>query len=175
MGKNNMRVIFISAVTAVSLLSPIAPAVEKNVVSYEFTNKSCSRSNVNKVVGDKICLANGKVYRWAIKKESKPTPTPTPIPVAILAPVVTPAPTKNTNYMPPSVPSDNVELCKIKEISNSRGMTGAGFPEWNSLTPRMGTVKWALIPIDFSDLHGEVNFRSRIDNQTKMLSDCIHL
>jgi len=165
MVKNSMCVICVSAVTAVSLLSPIAPAVEKNVVSYEFTNKSCSRSNVNKVVGDKICLPNGKVYRWAIKKEFKPTPIPVP------APVVTPAPTKNTNYMPPSVPSDNVELCKIKEVSNSRGFTGAGFPEWNSLTPKMGTIKWALIPIDFPDLKGEKNFRSRIDDQMKLLSE----
>lgn len=161
MVKNSMCLVCVSAVTAVSLLSPIAPAVEKNVVSYEFTKKSCSKSNVNKVVNDKICLPNGKVYRWAIKKESKPTP----------APVVTPTPTKNIAYTSPSVPSDNVQLCKIKEISNSRGFTGAGFPEWNSLTPRMGTVKWALIPIDFSDLHGESNFRSRVDNQTKMLSD----
>jgi M6 family metalloprotease-like protein len=69
------------------------------------------------------------------------------------------------------VPSDNIELCKIKEISNSRGMTGAGFPEWKVLTPSKGTVKWALIPIDFSDLSGEANFRSRVDDQTKLLSD----
>ena len=83
----------------------------------------------------------------------------------------TPAPLKNATYKEPSELSDNIELCKIKEISNSRGMTGAGFPEWNSLTPRMGTVKWALIPIDFPDFPGEKNFRSRVDDQMKLLSE----
>lgn len=169
MEKNNMRIMFISTITAVSLLSPIAPAVEKNVVSYEFTNKPCSRSNVNKIVNDKICLPNGKVYRWAIKKEFKPTPVFTPI--TIPTPMETTKPIKNITYTPPSVPSDNIELCKIKEVSNSRGMTGAGFPEWNTLTLSKGTVKWALIPIDFPDLRGEKNFRSRVDDQMKLLSE----
>jgi len=69
------------------------------------------------------------------------------------------------------VPGSNYELCKVKEVSNARGMTGAGFPEWNSLTPRSGNVKWALIPLDFQDLPGQENFRARVDSQMKMLSD----
>ena len=67
--------------------------------------------------------------------------------------------------------SDPVERCMIREVSRMRGMTGAGFPIWNSLTPKSGTVKWALIPIDFPDLKGEENFRSRVDNQMKLLSE----
>ena len=67
--------------------------------------------------------------------------------------------------------SDPVERCMIKEVSNMRGMTGAGFPEWNSLTPKTGTVKWALIPIDFPDLQGEENFRVRVDDQMRLLSE----
>jgi M6 family metalloprotease-like protein len=50
-------------------------------------------------------------------------------------------------------------------------MTGAGFPEWNSLTPKTGTVKWALIPIDFPDVPGEKNFRPRVDEQMLLLSE----
>jgi M6 family metalloprotease-like protein len=50
-------------------------------------------------------------------------------------------------------------------------MTGAGFPVWNTLTPNTGTVKWALIPIDFQDVRGEANFRSRVDDQMKLLTD----
>lgn len=73
--------------------------------------------------------------------------------------------------LPPSQISENVNLCKIQEVSASRGMTGAGFPEWDSLTAKNGTVKWALIPIDFPDLPGEKNFRSRIDKETKLLSE----
>ena len=71
----------------------------------------------------------------------------------------------------PVEPSDPVERCMIEEVSTMRGMTGAGFPEWNSLTPRTGTVKWALIPIDFPDLKGEQNFRSRVDDQMQLLSE----
>jgi M6 family metalloprotease-like protein len=67
--------------------------------------------------------------------------------------------------------SDPVERCMIKEVSNMRGMTGAGFPEWNSLTPKTGTVKWALIPIDFPDLQGEENFKVRVDDQMRLLSE----
>ena len=50
-------------------------------------------------------------------------------------------------------------------------MTGAAFPVWNTLTPSMGKVKWALIPIDFPDLPGENSFRARIDSQMKLLSE----
>ena len=67
--------------------------------------------------------------------------------------------------------SDPVERCMIREVSQMRGMTGAGFPEWNSLTPKTGTVKWALIPIDFPDLQGEEDFGVRIDDQIKLLSE----
>ena len=109
------------------------------------------------------CIKSGKKLVWnkgvVVKK-------PTPI--------LTPTPTKNFTYTPPTVLGDNIEICKIKEVSNSRrggGFTGAGFPEWITLTPSKGTVKWALIPIDFSDLPGERNFRLRVDNQMKLLSD----
>lgn len=67
--------------------------------------------------------------------------------------------------------SDPLERCMIKEVSKMRGMTGAGFPEWDSLTQKSGTVKWALIPIDFPDLEGEENFRVRVDDQMKLLSE----
>jgi len=101
-----------------------------------------------------------------------PTPTPTPIPTPIPTPTPSPTPTvKNVAYQPPSEPSENIEICKLKEASNSRGMTGAGFPEWNSLTPKSGTVQWALIPIDFPDLSGQSDFRYRVDEQMKLLSE----
>lgn len=56
-------------------------------------------------------------------------------------------------------------------MSKTRGMTGAGFPEWQPLTPNKGVVKWALIPIDFQDLKGERDFRVRVDGQMKLLSE----
>jgi M6 family metalloprotease-like protein len=168
-----MCIICISTVTVASLLAPASviqatPIInEQKIQTYEFTKTPCSKSDFNKVKKNKICLKNGKVYTWATKKEPAKIPTSIPEPT----PTITPTPTNTIPYALPSVLTDNIELCKIKEVSKSRGMTGAGFPEWNSLTPKTGTVKWALIPIDFSDLPGEKNFRSRIDDQMKLLSE----
>ena len=120
------------------------------------------------------CIKSGKKKVWSKGVVAKkPTPAQTPAPAETPAPAQTPtaAPIKNINYMPPSVLSENIELCKIKEVSNSRGFTGAGFPEWVTLTPSTGTVKWALIPIDFPDLRGEKDFRPRVDDQMKLLSE----
>jgi M6 family metalloprotease-like protein len=124
---------------------------------------SCNKLNLNKIKNNKICVKNGKVYIWKIKKE------PIKIPISTQKPI--PTPNNNIFYTEPTVLTDNIELCKIKEVSKSRGMTGAGFPEWNSLTPKTGTVKWALIPIDFPDLRGEKDFRTRVDDQMNLLSE----
>ena len=137
--------------------------------------------------GSKLVWNNGVVVKSAAPT-AKPTPVPSATPSSIPSPGMTPSapasptptmtptpsptPTiKTVAYQDPSEATDNVELCKIKEASNSRGMTGAGFPIWNSLTPNTGTVKWALIPIEFPDYKGEANFRSRIDDQMKLLTD----
>jgi M6 family metalloprotease-like protein len=75
-----------------------------------------------------------------------------------------------------SVPSDSIEGCRIQEASQNRANYGdknytqAGFPVSPS-TANSGVVKWALIPIDFPDLPGEQNFRSRVDDQMSLLSE----
>ncbi len=69
------------------------------------------------------------------------------------------------------MPGIAVENCKIKEVSKTRGYTGTGFPLWQTLTPSIGKVKWALIPIEFSDFKGDKNFRSRVDEQMRLLSE----
>jgi M6 family metalloprotease-like protein len=72
--------------------------------------------------------------------------------------------------------SDPVDQCRIQEASQNRANYGdqnytqAGFPV-SRLTPNSGVVKWALIPIDFADLPGEKNFRPRVDQQMKLLSE----
>ena len=63
----------------------------------------------------------------------------------------------------------------MRETSQRRGFTWAGFPELEALTKKTGLVKWALIPIDFGDLKGESDFRSRVDDQMKELSDWINV
>jgi M6 family metalloprotease-like protein len=70
-----------------------------------------------------------------------------------------------------SLASDPLDKCKIKEASNSRGFTWAGFPLETPPTSSSGVVKWALIPIEFSDLRGERKFKSRVNKQMRLLSD----
>ena len=136
----------------------------------------------------KFSSGPGVGFRVQLISQSTPTqtPTPTPTPSPTVTPSATPSPTptvsatptpsptqtvKDVVYQPPTEPSENIELCKIKDVSKTRGMTGAGFPEWNALTAKSGTVKWALIPIDFSDFPGEANFRVRVDEQMKLLTE----
>ena len=76
----------------------------------------------------------------------------------------------------PSQPSSDVNLCKLNENNSNRRGTGenalpTGFPSVSSLTRKTGTVKWALVPIDFSDIKGDSNFRSRVDTQMNLLSE----
>jgi len=117
------------------------------------------------------CIKSGKKLVWN-KGVAVVKPTPTPTPTSSPTPTPSPTPTtKNIAYNPPSVPSEDIELCKVKETINARFGLPTGFPESTLTTQKTGTVKWALIPIDFSDMPGEKNFRSRVDVQMKMLSD----
>ena len=95
------------------------------------------------------------------------TPSETTVPDV---PSATPAP-EDLVYAAPSMPSDPVDVCRMREVSNSRDRTWAGFPDKGSMTAKTGVVKWALIPIDFPDLPGEKDFRVRVDDQMKLLSD----
>ncbi len=145
----------------------------------------CTKAGATSTTGGKkyTCIKSGNKLVWnkgvTIKAATKPDlnpvskPTnPTPEPTQSATPKPSPDPTiKNIAYEQPSEASDNVELCKIKEVSKSRGMTGAGFPEWVPMTKSTGTVTWALIPIDFPDLPGEANFRTRVDDQMKLLTE----
>ncbi len=84
-----------------------------------------------------------------------------------------PAPSKPVVYKDPTVASVNINQCKINEASSVRTVLASGFPVIAPPTARTGTVKWALIPIDFADIPGDSNFRSRMDGQMKLLSDYI--
>ena len=175
-------------VSAIFLLSFI-PAQSASIAGTK-----CVKINSTKIFGNfkYTCVKSAKKLVWnkgvPLKTSVSPTPSPSATPAATPSPAATPtaspSPTssstatptptptiKNLIYTPPSVATDDVEQCKLKEASNSRGMTGAAFPSWNTLTPSMGNVKWALIPIAFSDLPGESNFRSRVDDQMKLLSE----
>jgi M6 family metalloprotease-like protein len=86
-----------------------------------------------------------------------------------------PAPSKPVAYKDPTVASVNIDQCKIREVSSVRTVLASGFPVIAPPTARTGTVKWALIPVDFSDIPGDANFRSRIDGQMKMLTEYVSM
>ena len=135
------------------------------------------------------CIKSGKKLVWnkgvAVKK---PTPRPTPTPTQSLSPTPSPSPTPTNvgrakqktspiSYLPPSIPSGNVDDCKIKEVSGQTG-SGArsGFPRIDPpLYANSGTVKWALVPIDFSDLPGEADFLKRVQEQMELSSEWIEM
>lgn len=179
-----MCIACVSTATVVALMAPVQAPVHIDTMvkesyvqeyystkktDYKFTNKSCSKSELNKIKGNTICLQNGKVYRWATKRGPSPSKNQVPKGNESSAPT-----TGLMTYSPPTQPSADVELCKIKENNeNRRGMPtqlAAGFPGVN-IIQKTGVVKWALIPLDFPDLPGEANFRTRIDEQMKLTSD----
>jgi M6 family metalloprotease-like protein len=82
-------------------------------------------------------------------------------------------------YASPTKVGSELERCRIKENNTNRqrwadSQLPTGFPRFTHAT-KTGTVKWALIPIDFTDHPGEVGFRSRVDYQMKMASDWLEI
>jgi M6 family metalloprotease-like protein len=109
------------------------------------------------------CIKSGKKLVWNKGVVvTKPTPAPTPK-------------IESITYSAPSQPSANIETCKIVEKNKNRenpptSLLPTGFPR-HTIAQKTGTVKWALIPIDFSDLPGDADFKSRIDEQMKLTSE----
>jgi M6 family metalloprotease-like protein len=199
-----MCIICVSTISIASLLAPTQPTADISInqtalvkiesvreynsvkeQEYKFTNKSCSKLNLNKEKKNTICLKKGKVYKWAVKKPIfKKEVVKTDIDLTLAQSSV---PAKNNIpvvdnveiYNLPSEQSDNVELCKIKESNSNRerwlnSQLPTGFPGFTHAT-KTGTVKWALIPIDFPDIQGQSNFMSRVEDQMKLLSDWFNM
>lgn len=96
-----MCMVCVSAVTVASLISPSeVPVLQNNITDYSITKKTCSKSKLNKVENNRICLKDGKVYRWAIRKTVTPTPIPTPTPTPTPTPEPTPTPTPKQSFVP---------------------------------------------------------------------------
>ena len=128
-----MCIVCISTVTVASLLAPTqAPSEpeygQKNIQQYEFTNKACSKSMLNKVKDNTICLKNGKVYRWAVKKTNTPSTTKTKEPVPTPTPTPTPAESVSSKYFKTPCDVDPLTPQEWKEFEswfkNQRGCIG---------------------------------------------------
>ena len=126
----------------------------------------CTKVGSTSIVGNKTftCVKYGQFSAWnkgVLTKKSSSSKT---------------SKTESISYSPPSQPSANIELCKIKEDNSNRrrfdNSLPTGFPASTfPFATKTGTVKWALIPLDFPDLAGEANFRSRVDEQMKLTSE----
>ena len=81
----------------------------------------------------------------------------------------------NLKYTEPTQPSSNIELCKTVEKSSTRqGIANdlaTGFPSVSSLAIKNGTVKWALVPLEFTDIRGDANFKARVKDQMALLTE----
>ena len=81
---------------------------------------------------------------------------------------------ETNQYIEPKMPSAPVEACKIQENSDQgakRGDVASGFPFMPRFANYPKNVTMALIPIDFSDLEGDANFKSRVKQDMEFTSD----
>jgi M6 family metalloprotease-like protein len=156
----NKKLIALLSVLSLSLSLPLNPA-NAAVKSGD----KCTKVGIKSIIGNKTftCVKSGQKLVWnkgVLTKKSSSSNTPK---------------VETINYSPPSQPSANIETCMILEKNKNRisvgpSMLPTGFPR-HTIAQKTGTVKWALIPLDFPDLNGEANFRSRVDEQMKLTSE----
>ena len=84
-----------------------------------------------------------------------------------------PKPLVANSYSNPTVPSLAINQCEIVEQSKVRNDLPTGFPRVKPRTPDRGTIKWALVPVDFADLPGDKDFMSRMENEMKLAAEWI--
>jgi len=161
-----MKKIVISVLTSLLLFQSTA-----NAEIIQGYSQSCKIGKTKKDLNYKYKCIQPGIWKKTVKPVKK-----IKIPVSVITPVPTPSPTPSgISYAPPSQLGSNIDTCKIRENNSNRaGMQNplaAGFPSVSPLPVKFGTVKWALIPIDFADIPGDKNFRSRIDGQMSMLSE----
>ena len=156
----NKRLVAFLSILSLLVFLPLIPAS-----ATAKAGAKCTKVGSKSIVGNKTftCIKSGKKLAWdkgVSTKKSSSTNT---------------SKVETINYSAPSQPSANIETCKIVEKNKNRinvlpSMLPTGFPR-HTIAQKTGTVKWALIPLDFSDLNGEANFRSRVDEQMKLTSE----
>jgi M6 family metalloprotease-like protein len=157
----NKRLIAFLSIVSLLVFLPLIPAS-----AAAKAGAKCTKVGSKSIVGNKTftCVKYGQFSAWNKGELTKKTSASNT------------SKTKTISYSPPSQPSANIELCKIKEDNSNRrrfdNSLPSGFPASTfPFATKTGTVKWALIPLDFPDLAGEANFRSRVDEQMKLTSE----
>jgi M6 family metalloprotease-like protein len=163
--------LFVALILAASLIS--APAFATAKAGAKCTKAGATSTSAGKKF---TCIKSGTKLVWnkgvAVKAAPKPSPNPVFNPVEP-TPTATPTPTPTPSTL--SV-SDPVANCKIQDASNPYvgvygGALHGGFINKEMPVPSSGTVTWYLVPLEFTDLKGEANWRSRVDQQMQLLSE----
>jgi M6 family metalloprotease-like protein len=148
-----------------ALAAPLNAAVPK-------AGAKCTKAGSTATASGKkfTCIKSGTKLVWnkgvAIKADA-PKPSTPPVPS------VTPTPTTLSV-------TDPVENCKIQDASNPYvgeygGALYGGFVNKDMPVPSSGTVTWYLVPLEFTDLKGEANWRTRVDQQMQLLTEYYEL
>jgi hypothetical protein len=157
----------------IAFFAMILIAAPLTAVAAVKAGEPCAKAGIIEIADGRkfTCVKFGKKFIWnkgVTVRIRTPTPTPTP------TPTLNPGQQKvsRITYSDPTLASSKIELCKIEQLNNS-SPTGprTGFPASTPAYAASGTVKWALVPIDFSDFTGEANFRARIDDQMSLASE----
>ncbi|MFM7985106.1 MAG: hypothetical protein ACKPKO_37890, partial [Candidatus Fonsibacter sp.] len=79
-------------------------------------------------------------------------------------------PTPTSTPTPKSAP---LTLCELKELSERRKTTtlASGFPRKETYFPKSGTLRVAIIPIDWADLPGESDWEVRVRTQMTLFDE----
>ncbi|MBU3716619.1 MAG: hypothetical protein FGM63_06290 [Candidatus Nanopelagicaceae bacterium] len=129
----------------------------------ELSGKACNTENqISRIPsGEYWCLKdNNGILRWS--RNSTPSKS---------SGTMFKQKVSDVSYRQPSQPSQDVNQCKIVQINHQQGELKSGFPSPIPSYKSAGTVKWALVPIDFSDVPGESNFMDRARPEMQFASD----
>lgn len=152
------------------------PSATSTVSNVDYSEKRCVTENEVLRIGTStyLCVKRPDLTLLWSNQTSKSVPSGSgndlnPNPAKSAQPVPTNQPNNPSQIKPLSI-----ETCKMKDLGSDRtkgSPLAAGFPRMTQLMQNKGEVKWAIIPIDFADLPGEKDFKSRVQEQTKLATD----
>ena len=139
-------------VIALLLLAPLSPSISATPPK---AGAVCSKAGITQNYNGKkyTCIKNGKKFSWdkgVVLNQPLPVPTATPTPK-----------------------SASITLCELKEIGKARLTSNliSGFPRKETYFPKNGTLRVAIIPIDWADLPGEADWENRVNNQIQLFDE----
>ena len=169
--KLSSRAVSVVAAAVVAVL--LVPSAESAPVK---PNGTCSVLGKTTKVGKQqfVCkqVAGKRVWKAALK--------PSPARPSSAVPSASKSPTSSAQtvmYEAPSMPSEVIKRCEVPESNETRIKYGVdiinptGFPRNPMMLHRTGTMRVALIPIDWADLPGEPAPLTRVNTDIAMFKE----